>query len=226
MWTKNTMSTLLAFAAVVCTITSANAELIPVGDHSFEGAKDVGGWVDLGGNPVSPSPGTSTASVPSLWIKNGSGPGSGWTDPTQYSGGIPDGDIYLYANGGNYVSQTLVDTLQADTTYTLTVAVGWRLDLPDFGFPTFPGYGIELWAGSNLLASDYDTDAGNSRPAVDSWKDVTATYTSPSSVSADPLEIRLMGYGIQTNYDNVRLDATVIPEPSSFALLIFGLFAT
>ena len=76
----------------------------------------------------------------------------------------------------------------ADTTYTLTVATGWRKDL------AYPGYGIELWAGGVLLASDYNTDAGNSGPAADTWKDVTATFTSGSNVTAgQSLEICLRG---------------------------------
>jgi len=178
-----------------------------VDEASFEGAKALGGWVNLAGDPVSAEPGSSTASVPGAWVLAG-GQGTGWTDTSQYSGGIPDGDIYAYMNAAGNISQTLVATLQADTTYTLTVAVGWRADLPGFGFPTFPGYGVELWAGGVLLASDYDAGHGGTgaaTPAGDEWKDAVITYTSPSSVTADPLEIRLIGYGIQTNYDHVRL---------------------
>jgi len=212
----------LAALAGLALATSAQAASIAVGEDSFEGAKALGGWTDVVAPPSpGPGPGESTASVPSPWVVSG-GQGTGWTDTSQYSGGIPDGDIYAYMNAAGNISQTLAATLQADTTYTLTVATGWRADLPGFGFPTYPGYGIELWAGGVMLASDYDTDAGNSGPALDSWKDVTATYTSPSSVTADPLEIRLIGYGIQTNYDDVRLDGTVVPEPSAVALIGLG----
>jgi len=180
---------------------------------SFEGAKALGGWVDLDKNPVSPAPGFSTASVPSPWVETGSGFGSGWTDASQYSGGIPDGDIYAYTNATGTISQTHAATLQSDTTYTLTVATGWRADLPGFGFATYPGYGIELRAGGVLLASDYDKNHGGTGtgPAAGTWKDVTATYTTGSSVSpGQQLEIRLIGYSYQANYDHVRLEASPV----------------
>jgi len=195
------------------TTGTSNTTQIPVGEHSFEGAKALGGWTGAGAVA-----GESTASVPAPWIKNG-GFGTGWTIASQYTGGLPDGDIYAYANAGTDVRQTLATTLQANTTYTLTVAVGWRVDLPGLGYPTFPGYGIELWAGGNKLASDYDTGhsgTGAATPAGDEWKDAVITYTSPASVTADALEIRLIGYGVQTNYDNVRLTAETLTAANNF----------
>jgi hypothetical protein len=205
---------LTAMAIVAIAAVSANATLVTVDEHSFEGAKLLTGWVDVPGNPTSAAPNTSIAAVASPWVLSG-GQGSGWTTASQYSGGIPDGDIYVYLNDSGSISQTLSATLQADTTYTLTVATGFRADLPGYGFDTFPGYGIELWAGSTMLASAYGTDV-----ALDSWKDVTATYTSGASVTAAALRINLVGYGIQTNYDNVRL--TAVPEPATLALLGLG----
>lgn len=180
---------------------------IPVGEHSFEGAKSVGGWTGGSGAVV----GSSTASLPFPWTNPGGGCGSGWTTNAQYTGGIPHGDIYAYANSGASIDQTLADTLQAATTYTLTVAVGWRKDLPVTGYPVFPGYGIELWAGGTKLVSDYDAGHGGTgaaTPAPDQWKDAVVTYTSPDNVTpGQSLQIRLIGYGIQTDYDNVRLSS-------------------
>ncbi len=103
--------------------------------------------------------------------------------------------------------------------------VGWRADLPGLGFPTFPGYGIELWAGGNKLAADYDaahSGTGAATPAGDEWKDAVVTYTSPSSVTPGQVpEIRLIGYGIQTNYDNVRLGATLVADVTT-GTVIYG----
>jgi hypothetical protein len=147
-------------------------------------------------------------SVPSPWLETGD-QGSGWTSTSQYTAGIPDGDIYAYTNGEGNIRQTLSATLQADTIYTLTVGVGYRKDLPGLGFSN-KGYGIELWAGTTKLTSTYSTlqpGGTGALPNSDQWIDVVATYTSPASVTADALEIRLIGYGIQTNYDNVRLTA-------------------
>jgi hypothetical protein len=117
--------------------------------------------------------------------------------------------------------------LLPNTTYTLTVGVGYRKDLPGLGY-SFKGYGIELWAGAVKLASDYDASHGGTgaaTPASDQWKDAVITYTSPSSVTAANLEVRLIGYGIQTNYDNVRLDGTLVPEPSTALLGGLGMLA-
>jgi len=208
----------LGVAASLALVTSAQAATILVGEHSFEGAKALGGW--SGGGAAA---GQATVSVPSPWLETGD-QGSGWTSTSQYTAGIPDGDIYAYTNGEGNIRQTLSATLQADTIYTLTVGVGYRKDLPGLGFSN-KGYGIELWAGTTKLTSTYSTlqpGGTGALPNSDQWIDVVATYTSPASVTEDALEIRLIGYGIQTNYDNVRLNGTLIPEPSAAALLGLG----
>ena len=119
-------------------------------------------------------------------------------------------------NGAGQLSQTLTGTtLEANTTYTLTVAVGNRNNL------ALPGYGIELWAGATKVASEYSITQGGtgSDPADGTWSNVTATFTSGESVVAGDLEIVLQSYGTQVNYDNVSLDATIIPEPATLGLV-------
>ena len=118
-----------------------------------------------------------------------------------------------YVNAGAVISQVLTATLDANTLYTLLVDVGDRIDT------TFGGYVINLYAGTTLLASDpglLTPDGG--------FLTSTIVY---SSLLADPLDIgealRIelrdgSASGTQTNFDNVRLDATVIPELSSAAI--------
>ena len=110
----------------------------------------------------------------------------------------------VFGNGAGQLSQTLTGTtLQTNTTYTLTVAVGNRNNL------ALPGYGIELWAGATKVASEYSITQGGTGldPADGTWSNVTATFTTFVSVVAGDLEIVLKSYGVQVNYDNVSLDA-------------------
>jgi hypothetical protein len=206
---------IVAFALVLVVGGVAEAAPIAVTNHSFE-------------NPAYASPGGSGLTHPG-WTDLGGNAGTGRTATSQYPGGIPDGVNYAWFNqAADTLGQTLATTLQPNTTYTLTVATGWRADLAPW--PNYPGYRIELWAGGTMLGFDADTTRGGTGtgPAAGTWKDVTATYTSPSSVPANALEIRLLagnavnsGTAIQTNYDNVRLDgvATSPPPPVGGVLL-------
>jgi hypothetical protein len=127
---------------------------------------------------------------------------------------LPDGNQVAYSNGGT-ISQTLSATLQTNTKYTLGVYVGRRQNV------AFAGYNIELYAGGNLLASN-----NSITPAAGTFEYVTVDYTSGVSnpFLGQALEIRLTSNGVQTNFDNITLDAASIPEPSAIlGLLGFGL---
>ena len=191
---KTTKLTLLALLAAA---HSAQAALITVTNGDFENWE--ADWTragSVGWQPV----GTTT----------------GYTDDL-----TPYGGWLVFGNGAGTVSQTLTGTtLQTNTTYTLTVAVGNRNDL------ALPGFGIELLAGASIVASEYSITQGGSvaDPADGTWSDVTATFTTGGTVVAGDLGIVLQSYGVQVNYDNVSLDATAIPEPGTYALLA-GCFA-
>ena len=126
---------------------------------------------------------------------------------------LPNGNQVAWSNGGT-ISQKLSATLQTNTVYTLGVHVGRRQTVP------FAGYNIQLYAGSNLLASNSSVI-----PAAGTFAPVTVSYTSGISVTpGQALEIRLTSNGVQTNFDNITLDAASIPEPSAIlGLLGFGL---
>ena len=126
---------------------------------------------------------------------------------------LPDGNQVAYSNGGT-ISQTLTATLQTNTKYTLGVHVGRRQNV------AFAGYNIELLAGNTVLASNNSVT-----PAAGSFGYVTVDYTSGISVTpGQALQIRLTSNGVQTNFDNITLDAASIPEPSAIlGLLGFGL---
>jgi len=188
--------------------TLGRAGPITVTNHSFEAdvyapgdaSRANTGWTDVAGSA-----------------------GTGNAKTAQYPGGIPDGVNYAWFNEPADTLGQDVGALVANTTYTLTVATGWRKDFAEGSRPNYPGYRIELWADGVLAAFDADTTNGGtgSGPAPGTWKDVTASFTTGAVVSGN-LEIRLRagkavndGTALQTNYDNVRLNATPVPESGS-----------
>ncbi len=149
------------------------------------------------------------------WVQVSGSNGTGSPGAGEFSDPMPDGVNYAWFNAANDTLGQTVGAVAANTTYTLTVATGWRLDQSEGDYPIYPGYGIELWADGAMVASDYHDDLGNSGPSAGAWKDVTASFTTGAVVSGN-LEIRLQGYGIQTNYDNVRLASGTLPTPNDF----------
>jgi len=130
------------------------------------------------------------------------GGGDGIFRPTasDYPGGIPEGLNVAYVNlTGNSVRQTLSTPLQPNTTYVLSVAVGWNNNDP------FAGYLVQLLADGTVLAED----RSSLRPAQGTWVTSTVRYRSGDTEPelGAPLEIVLKSPGVQANYDDVRLTA-------------------
>ena len=157
------------------------------------------------------------------------GPITGWTNvgisgvfrpnSMEFNLPLPDGVQTGYSNGGA-ISQAL-SALQNSTKYTLQVDVGKRLDCCTAFGPV-----VQLFAGSTLIAT-----APAVNPGLGNFLTATAMYTS---LASDPLaglalKIVLDSSGTQTDFDNVRLDATAaagpgpVPEPSAAGLLGLGL---
>jgi hypothetical protein len=131
------------------------------------------------------------------------GPGGSF-QPTATYLALPaqDGQTVAYSMGGT-IGQVLTTTLLANSTYTLSVDVGHRMD----GYAT--NYTIELLAGGTIL----NTLTGNSgNIPAGAIATQTLTYTSGTSVtSGQLLEIRLIAAGNQGDFDDVSLTAVTMP---------------
>ena len=123
------------------------------------------------------------------------------------------------------LTQTLSSTLQLSTAYTMNVGVGnFRPSVGDpWDFTGFPGYRVELRAGGELLAADNNTLL----PSEGTFLTSTVSFTTGSLHlnAGQALSIHLVslnGPGVEVNFDDVRLVATPVPEPSS-VLVIAGI---
>jgi hypothetical protein len=147
------------------------------------------------------------------WAMTGAG-GSFQPSSTFLNLPLPDGNIVAYSNGGT-ISQVLTSSLLADTTYTLSVFIGNRLD----GLNST--YTIALDAGSTQLCS-FSASSATITPKG-GFADETCTFNSGSAFPTGLLSIILSAAGPQVDFDNVSLSATPVSEASSAALTGSGL---
>lgn len=164
-----------------------------------------------------------------------------------FPGGAPEGAqaalVFLSGRDGEAgLQQTLADTLQPGTFYTLTVAVGniaSGTSLPGsadgggqfYNLAGFPGYRIELLAGGVVLASD-SVSAGLIPEGE--WRDAELGFDGSLAPASwgQALSIRLVNRdlagtaqapAIEVDFDNVRLSAQTVPEPGTLSMWLAGL---
>jgi hypothetical protein len=193
------------------TTSSIFANSIPIQNASFEIT-----------NPLTTPCGTGCAfnggPIPG-WTTVGGQQGTWQPSSAYFTSPVPDGSLVAYSNGGT-ISQTLSASLAANTAYTLTVAVGNRLDAITNNFATT--YIIQLFAGSTLLNS---ITGSNTLIPLGTFLDVSFNYMSGVTFPSGNLSIVLSSIGPQSDFDNVRLTANAIsvPEPRTLTLLAAGL---
>lgn len=167
------------------------------------------------------------------------------TTPQFFPGGAPEGSRVGIAfnfsgsgGGGEYgLTQTLSATLQANTQYTLSALVGNIASGRDvagnyYNLNGFPGYRIDLMAGSTVLSTMQTVNPG--AIAEGTFAAVEYQYTTGASdpLLGQALTIRLVnlnnvdgsapGADLEVDFDQIALDATAVPEPSAVALLLMG----
>lgn len=146
------------------------------------------------------------------------------------------------ASGAAGLQQTLASTLQADTLYSLSVAIGnigsgtSLAGSSDGGgvfynLAGFPGYRIELLAGGTLLG--FDASSAGVIPEGE-WRTATLLVDSSSFAAqvGQPLTVRLINLdvagtvaepAIEVDFDAVSLVASAVSEPGAAAMWLAGL---
>jgi len=126
---------------------------------------------------------------------------------------VADETQYAWIGGtAGPISQTVSALALAGTTYTLQVDVGFRKDI-------FQNSTVTLIVGSNTILA-----IGIPQEFSGNWSNYTASYTATGLDASQPISISLaVGPATaQSDFDNVRLDATVTPLPSTWLMLLSG----
>jgi hypothetical protein len=228
----------IAFAtALAAAVISAHGASVLINNHSFEtpGQANDGNFVATGsGTGVFNSWNyvvQNGGSFEDFGIENqGGGAYSGAAGGGTPSGGDGINNAFLNQDNSGLFAGIFqnVGSLQANTQYTMTLAIGQRLDRTN-GSVEFGLYGAttgatDIWATGTALGTA--TQVSNT---PGSFQDFSVTFTTGAIVSNDLyVAARYTETGanlIQASLDNFRLDATVIPEPSVALLGGFGVLA-
>lgn len=236
---KKTIKLTLMMLALAL-VSSGDAALIVINNHSFE-TPALASDGNLVETPVGTNGTTGTgvlhgwnyvvqynSSFESFGIENqGSGAYTGAAGSGTPSGADGVNNVYLNNDNSGLFTGIFqnVGALLANTQYTLTIAIGQRLDRTngslEFGLYNATTGATNIWATGTALNTDtkVSTTAG-------SFQDFVVTFTTGATVSNDlyvAARHTETANFIQASLDNVRLDATAVPEPGSFALLLGGI---
>lgn len=128
-----------------------------------------------------------------------------------------DGTKMVWINGGTTIYQDSGITIIEGNTYELTVDVGVTAPF-NAHTGTFRLYGSTLGFGTALAGTEKSVLTTQSV-----WElNETTSFTATATEAGQTLGIALTTTGTQTEWDNVRLTITPVPEPSSAALLGLG----
>ena len=186
--------------ATLVTASAAQAASVTVNNFSFE-------------TPSNPN----FSPVITGWTVSSGNAGVQPFNATQFTSGVPDGSqAGLIAFNGGSIYQDVAATYQAGTRYTLNLFAGIRLDEP--GNLTLPNSTISLRRSDNntvLSSFTFNQSSFSSRGVFLSFN---TSYLAGIADQGAGIRIsidRPNNGGTQLVFDNVTLDATPVPEPSS-----------
>jgi hypothetical protein len=220
------MSAAMVLAVSTC---AAQAASVTVPNGSFETPS----------SPVTVSPSQSTklttdSTTVSGWVFSINGPSQYGTRSIASnftSEGAASGNNYAFINNDQdgatdtITSALSLGTIEGQTRYTLTVAVGnpKAADSSNYGSPGTVTFSLL----GNGVAFATDTVTNGTVPNG-TFEDFTLTFTTPGSGSliGESLKIQLAALAqsapAEPAFDNVTLDVTLVPEPKTWALLGLG----
>lgn len=174
---------------------------VPVGDYSFETNNLAPGqwWYDLGPE----------------WEESG-GPVNGSGYEEYIVGFVSDGTDHLGMDQGHAVWQDLAASYQANTRYTLTVAVGNRNGLTQTGNQS--QYLLADSLGNIFATGIYDASALPPQSFADAPPLVFDTPDNPAAVGRTIRILLMAGGSGRSHFDHIRLDAEPL-TPSGTATL-------
>ncbi len=224
---RNPIPLALALGLGLFAAQPAAAAAVFVANHSFEADVLADGQYRVGFAPAGWSSGYAEPSGPQNPLASD-------------FASIPDGQNVMFSATGydgtpyyqGNVHQQVLDSLTANTRYTLLVDVGQSTyaDFADFAVQMVGGAGLETVLASGSFLSD--------QIAPGQFRTLTLVFDTTSAVDG-PFGIRLRTFHNPQQgqsqrlafFDNVRLDASplttaAVPEPGSWALMILGFGAS
>lgn len=203
------LRTAFSVILIAATAISSHADLVPIINGDFESPEvdpftqgSIEGWTKVSGD-ANNRVGIAELSSSSI-------------NPPAI-----DGDQVAFLREGPYVmGQTLSITITENTVYTLSIYVGMRSDI------NYSGYTFGLYANGVALVSE----ANPTFPSFGAWMNRTLSYTAmPGDANiGQTLEVRFgntaaESSGVsQTVFDAISLDASAVPEPSTYAMMGLG----